>query len=124
MRPAGVRITRNFDRNLEAIREFLTELDAPAAFELLLDQLFDEIIPALAEFPDLGADFFRHPERSREARTRAVQLRRRLGPDTSLRELIHGDFLLLYAHRREEIFLLAIRHHRQLSFELLEHWPA
>jgi plasmid stabilization system protein ParE len=123
MTPASVRITRNFDRNLEAVREFLVELGSPAAFGQLLDELFDDIIPALAEFPDLGADVFRHPERSREVRARTARLRRRLGPDTGLRELVRGDFLLLYVRRKREVFLLAIRHHRQLSFDLLEHWP-
>lgn len=120
---ATVRITRNFDRTLEAIREFLAEHAAAAAFEQLLDILFEEVIPALEEFSDLGADFFRHPERSHETRTRAAQLHRRLGPDTSLRELIRGDYLLLSARRDNEVFLLAIRHHRQLSFDLLANWP-
>ncbi len=123
MKPVTVRVTHNFSQNLEAIEEFLHEAEAADAFKVLLDDLFSEVIPALESFPDLGADFFRHRAASHEAMSRAQQLRHRLGPETNLRELIRGAYLLLYAHRNQEIFLLAIRHHRQLSFDLPEHWP-
>ncbi len=123
MTPVTLRVTRNFSRNLDAIKAFLCEADAAAAFAELLDDLFAEVLPALEDFPDLGADFFRHPTTSLEALSRTRKLRRRLGPDTFLRELIRGDYLLLYARRGQEVFLLSIRHHRQLSFDFSEHWP-
>jgi len=121
--PATLRVTGNFSRNLDGIEAFLREVGATQAFAELLDDLFAEAFPALERFPDLGADFFRHPPTCRETQTRIQHLRRRLGPNTSLRELIRGDYLLLYAHRERDIFLLAIRHHRQLSFDLSGHWP-
>jgi len=123
MKRAVVRSTDSFARNLDAIEVFLSENGVPATvFAALLDDLFDELIPALEEFPALGADLFRHAELSREAMVRSRELRRRLGPETSLREIIRGDYLLLYAHRGEDLFLLAIRHHRQLSFDFPDHW--
>lgn len=49
-------------------------------------------------------------------------LKRRVGKNTSLREYISGDYLVLYALRGTYLYLLSIRHHRQLSFDLKEHW--
>lgn len=123
MSAVTLRITRNFSRNLNEIEAFLRKVDAPEAFSGLLDDLFDEVLPALEVFPNMGADFFRHPTTCRETRVRANNLRQRLGPGTLLLELIRGDYLLLYACRKGELFLLAIRHHRQVSFDFSDHWP-
>ena len=118
----SVRVTRHFARNLKAIEEFLREADAAAAFASLLDDLFDQAIPVLEDFPDLGRDFFTRQPSSREVAALAAKLRRRLGRETSLRELVRGDYLILYARRGENLYLLAIKHHRQLSFDFPEHW--
>ena len=39
-----------------------------------------------------------------------------------LREYISGDYLMLYAVRGDDLYLLSIKHQRQLSFDLKEHW--
>jgi hypothetical protein len=39
----------------------------------------------------------------------------------ALREYVIRDYLLLYAQVGGVIFLLAIRHHRQLSFDFARH---
>lgn len=119
---SAVRVTRHFSRNLESIEEFLGNADAPAAFDSLLDDLFDQVVPALEEFPDLGQDFFTRRPASREAAALAEKLRQRLGNETSLHELVRGDYLLLYARRGGDLFLLAIKHHRQLAFDFPERW--
>lgn len=124
MKRATVRVTRNFARNLDAIEVFLREADAAAAFTPLLDDLFGQAVPALEQFPDLGTDFFRHRPSSREAAALAATLRARFGSGTTLRELVRGDYLILYARRGEDLFLLAIKHHRQLSFDFPELWEA
>jgi len=123
MKTIRVRVTRNFSRNLDGIEDFLREADSSDAFAALLDDLFGKVIPSLETYPDLGVDFFGHRASSREALAQTTELRRRVGPHTSLRELIRGDYLLLYARRNQELFLLAIKHYRQLSFDLFEHWP-
>jgi len=56
MKTVRVHVTRNFSRNLDSIEDFLHEADAPDAFAALLDDLFDEVIPALETYPELGAD--------------------------------------------------------------------
>jgi len=122
MNKATVRITRHFARNLDTIEEFLNEADAPQAFSALLDDLFGEIIPALERYPDLGTDFSRRRPSSREASEMESSLRSRVGPKTALRELIRSDFLVLYARRDNDLYLLAIKHHRQLSFDFPGIW--
>ncbi|ALC16326.1 plasmid stabilization system protein [Desulfuromonas soudanensis] len=122
MKHAAVRVTRHFVENLDAIEAFLHEANAEPEFEALLDDLFKEVIPALERFPDLGSDFFRRRPSSREAADLAATLRARLGSGTTLRELVRGDYLLLYSRCDHELHLLAIKHHRQLSFDFSEFW--
>ena len=42
-----VRLTANFERNLADIERFLTEAEAPQAYDALLDELLDTVIPNL-----------------------------------------------------------------------------
>jgi len=92
-----VRVTRNFRDNLETIRLFLLEAEAPEAFESLLDGLFETVIPNLEGHSEIGSDFLaRHPL-SVEGQVRWETLSRRLGEDTGLREVVFGDYLVLYA---------------------------
>lgn len=122
MKRATVRVTQNFARNLDAIEAFLREADAATAFAPLLDDLFGQAILALEQFPDFGTDFLRRRITSREAAELAATLRERLGTGTDLRELVRGDYLILYARRGHDLYLLAIKHHRQLSFDFTGHW--
>ena len=116
-----VRFTANFEANLEAIETFLAEAGAPAAFVALLDDLAEHIIPALEYHPEIGRSFMGREAHSVEARQRIRQLVSRLGT-TSLREYIAGDFLILYAVQEKSVYLLSIKHHRQLSFDFPAHW--
>lgn len=122
MKPATVRVTRHFARNLDDIRSFLEDAGDEEVFPRLLDDLFDETIPSLERFPDLGSDFFRRRPASREAAELAAVLQQRLGERATLRELIRGDYLVLYARRNRDIYLLTIKHHRQLSFDFPQFW--
>lgn len=117
-----VRITRNFDKNLADIRRFLEEQEAPQEFQSLIEQLFETVIPNLERFPEMGVDFLAKAPQSTEGTMRLETLKRRLGKNTSLREYISSDYLVLYALRGDNIYLLSIKHHRQLSFDLKEHW--
>jgi len=117
-----VRMTANFQRNLDDIRTFLEEHDAGPSFGQLLQDLFDRAIPNLESFPDLGIDFLARVPGSRQGKLKLSELRKRLGREPNLRELIVGDYLVLYAVRGEELYLLAIKHHLQLSFDLQRHW--
>ena len=117
----NVRITANFEANLEAIERFLSDTDAPFAFTAVLDDLADHVIPVLENHPEIGRPFFDRAAQSVEARQRIKQLASRIGT-TSLREYIVGDFLILYAVQGKSVYLLSIKHHRQLSFDFSAHW--
>ena len=118
-----VHITQNFDQNLESIRLFLEEQEVPHAFHALLKQIFETIIPNVERFPGIGVNFLARQPESVEGLARLQALQARLDANTELREYISGDYLLLYAVRGNDIHLLSIKHHRQLSFDLREHWP-
>ena len=117
-----VRLTANFEKNLESIRAFLDERGAIAAFQAIMDDLFDRVIPNLERFPDIGVDFLARIPQSREGMARLAALKTRLGESVSVRECIVGDYLILYAVHASNLYLLAIKHHLQLSFDLKAHW--
>jgi len=118
----AVRLTANFEANLESIRGYLDQIGAPDAFDELLHDLFDHWIPNLVGFPQIGRGFLQISPASMEGRAHHHRVATLAGEDTVVREYISGDYLLLYAVRRSTIFLLSIRHHRQLSFDLRGHW--
>lgn len=121
-----VKITANFERNLEDIDLFQSEQEAPHAFDGLLDELLETVIPNLERFPDMGRPFLARQARSVETTNALARLGTKLSaltPDTdSLREYLLKDYLLLYALIGEAIYLLAIRHQRQLSFDFEGRW--
>lgn len=116
-----VRVTRNFEQNLEDIRRFLTESEAPQTFDGLLDHLFATVIPNLERFTAIGVDFMARQILSVEASTSHERLLARLESAT-LREYIFEDYLVLYAVHGGKIHLPSIKHHPQLAFDLKGFW--
>jgi len=123
-----VRLTANFERNLADIERFLIEAEAAQAYDTLLDELLDAVIPNLERFPGIGRPFLTNAARSVETSNALEVLRAKLSaltpdPDPeALREYILDHYLVLYAQIDANLYLLAIRHHRQLSFDFLSHW--
>jgi len=117
-----VQVTANFERNLESIETFLVEAGAQRAYDALLDELLFTVIFNLERFPDMGRSFMNRPVRSVEVvnAVRALQAKLQNG---ALREYLMSDYLVLYARYDEAIYLLSIKHHRQLSFDFTGHWP-
>lgn len=123
--PVSIRTTANFEGDLEAIERFLLDAQAPQAFDALLDQLLGTVIPNLERFPDIGRLFLERPARSVEVSNGVDSLQRKLaaiGEGGELREYILSDYLLLYARFDATVYLLSIRHHRQLSFDFETLW--
>ena len=120
--PARVRIAANFQRNLESIRDFLIEQESETGFDGLITRLFEDVFPNLERFPDMGRDFLSRAPLSVEGHAKRHALKVKCGMNTAIREYIADDYLLLYAVRDSVVFLLSIRHHRQLSFDLRTHW--
>lgn len=122
---AAVRLTASFERNLEAIDGFLAQADATHAFDALLEELSGTVIPNLERFPGIGRPFFERPVRSVETTNRVERLAEQLkalDPHGELREYVMTDYLLLYARLQGTVYLLSIRHHRQLSFDFDRLW--
>ena len=121
-----VRLTANFERNLADIEQFLTGAKASQEYDALLDELLDTVIPNLERFPGIGRPFLAHPARSVETTNALEALRAKLSALTSdpkaLREYIVDPCPVLYAQVDGNFYLLAIRHHRQLSFDFQSHW--
>ena len=118
-----VELTASFLERLDAIEAFLTEADAAFAFDDLLGELRTTVIRNLRRFPRIGRRYLDHPPQSAEALAQLAALP--AGAADALREYLHGDDLILYADAEAEatVYLLSIRHHRQLSFDFAGLWP-
>ena len=119
-----VELTASFLERLDSIEAFLVEADAAFAFDNLLAELRATVFPNLARFPRIGRRYLDNLPQSAEALAQLEALP--AGAANSLREYLHGDYLMLYAamDARATVYLLSIRHHRQLSFDFARLWPA
>lgn len=117
-----VELTASFLERLHGIEAFLLQADAAAAFDTLLIDLRQTLLPNLAHFPRIGRPYLDRPPQSAEALALLAALPR--GAAFALREYLHGDYLLLYTldDARRCVHLLSIRHHRQLSFAFERLW--
>lgn len=117
-----VELTASFLGRLEAIEAFLAEADAAFVFDDLLAELRATVLPNLARFPRIGRRYLEHPPQSAEALDQLGALS--FGVVNALREYLHDDYLLLYVATEpaETVYLLSIRHHRQLTFDFAAHW--
>lgn len=118
-----VKLTANFEHNLDSIEAFLTEAEASQAYDALLDGLVDTVIPNLEQFPEIGRLFMQRPAKSVEVSNGLKALQKKLKGGT-LHEYLFSDYLMLYARYDDVIYLLSIKHHRQLSFDLNSIWSA
>lgn len=123
----NIKLTANFERNLADIEQFLLQAEAPQAFDGLLDELLDTVLPNLERFPALGRPFFNRAVWSAEATNAIAALQAKLaavvgGSGSSLREYVMAHYLVLYVHAGDTLYLLSIKHHRQLSFDFEGHW--
>lgn len=122
-----VKLAANFEHTLLAIREFLSEMGADQAFDNLLDELLGTVIPNLERFPDMGRPFMHRSVRSVEVSNSLDALRKAL-KDGDLREYLLADYLILYSRFELDgasiIYLLSIKHHRQLSFDFHSLWQS
>ncbi len=116
-----VELTASFLERLNSIESFLAEADAPAAYDELLAALREQVIPNLSRFPHIGRRYLDRPPQSVEALDQFARLPREAAD--GLREYLTGDYLILYSLAGSTVYLLSIRHHRQLSFDFGKLWP-
>lgn len=126
-----VELTASFLERLDAIEAFLAQADAGFAFDALLAELRATVIPNLRRFPRIGRRYLAHPPQSAEALAQwaAITSQFTAGAADALREYLHGHYLILYtvidatAQADATVYLLSIRHHRELSFDFAKLWP-
>ena len=118
-----VELTASFLKCLDAVEAFLLEADAGFAFDALLAELRATVIPNLSRFPRIGRRYLDNPPQSAEALAQLAALP--AGSAQALREYLHGDYLMLYTASETDatVYLLSVRHHRQLSFDFARLWP-
>ncbi|MFM2408940.1 MAG: hypothetical protein RL358_1682 [Pseudomonadota bacterium] len=121
MKKFSVKYSANFEHNLATLYEFLSLANAAFAYDQLLDELADSVIPNLENFPAIGRSFLARPVGSVEVSNALGKLKNKLA-GSELREYLFGDYLVLYAQNNVQIYLLAIKHHRQLSFDFPALW--
>ena len=108
-----VELTASFLERLDAVEEFLAGADAHFAYDDLLAELRTTVFPNLRRFPRMGRRYLEQPPQSAEAL--ALLARLPAGAADALREYLSGDNLILYTEIKSTVYLLSIRHHRQLS---------
>ena len=104
-----IKLTANFERNLADIEQFLTEAEAPQAFDGLIDELLGTVLPNLERFPELGRPFFNRAVGSAEATNATAALKAKLADLvdtslTSLREYVMSHYLVLYVQVEDTLF--------------------
>ena len=116
--------TASFASRLDEIEAFLEEADASFALDRLLEELRSTVIPNLQRFPRIGRRYLDQAPQSAEALAQLAALP--AGAPDALREYLHGDYLILYTVTAdlETVYLLSIRHHRQLTFDFAKIWSS
>jgi len=123
----SIKISANFERNLADIEQFLAQADAPQAFDSLIEELLGTVLPNLERFPALGRPFFNRAVGSVQASNACTALKAKLAAvvgdsAASLREYVMSHYLVLYVQLDDTLFLLSIKHHKQLSFDFEGRW--
>jgi hypothetical protein len=119
-----IRFTENLAANLRHVEAFWDENQFARAFDRLVDELTDSVMPILKRHPRMGRNFLQRQSASVDAAMRAPKidaLLRTRDTDAAraeVREYVMTDTLLLYALVGGVIYLLAIKHHKQLSFDI------
>lgn len=122
----AVSLSANFEKNLVDIAQYLDTAQlnnaalntaaAQPAYVQLLDTLSTKVIVDLAQFPEIGRKYLERQQQSVEAIALLTQIENLCPPD-ELRQYRLNDYLVLYINRSNTIYLLAIRHQRQLAFK-------
>ncbi len=120
---ATVKLSANFEANLGEIEAFLAQLDATHAYDVLLAELAETVIPNLERFPRMGRPFLSRGAGSVETLEKTGRLAKRIG-NGELREYLSGNYLLLYALIEQTVYLISIKHSRQLSFDFERFWQS
>lgn len=119
----AVRFTPNLEANLADIERYWTNNQFPAGFDRLMAELFDTVIRNLEDHPRYGRGFFDRQAQTVQAQQKTQSVATQLAnvlTDGELREYVMTDYTVLYALVADTIYLLSIKHHKQLLFDLAQ----
>ena len=116
----GVELTASFLESLDSIESFLAEANARGTYDGLVTTLREQVVPNLSRFPRIGKRYLDQPPQSVEALDQFARLPGAASDE--LRQYLTGDYLILYSLAGSTVYLLTIRHHRQLSFDFGRLW--
>ena len=114
-----VHVTPNFEDNLAQIEVYWDDNQFSAGYDRLLSELLETTVPMLGQYPRLGRPFFSRAAQTQQAKTKELALRKKLtalAEDGEIREYVMTNYTVLYALIAQDIYLLAIKHHKQLAF--------
>ncbi len=118
----NIKVTNNFEHNLESIRCYFHQHHQTEKFENLLDTLFGKIIPNLQSHPMIGFDFLAQTVNTVEELRQINIIKAKLAKNTSIRQYNDKDHIVLYAltttAKSNEVSLLSIKHQQQMVFDL------
>lgn len=120
LKSVSVKFTANFESNLAEIEAYWSLNQFLQGYDLLLDELGASVIPSIERFPGMGRPFVQRQPDTVEAVTRLEKLNKRLDKldrTAEFREYVMDDYLILYLALETAVYLLAIKHHKQLSFD-------
>ncbi len=128
-----VRFTANFETNLQSIEVFWADSQFSAGFDQLLNELIDTVVTNLERHPRMGRSFMSRRPESVEAQRQFERLYAKMmayQQPADMREYVMTDYLVLYAvlgatvSRPSAIYLVSIKHHKQLSFDFERFWKS
>ncbi len=119
----NVRFTPNLEANLTDIERYWTDHQFPVGFDRLMVELVDTVIRNLENHPRYGRRFFDRQAQTLQALQKTQSVATQLAnvsEDGELREYVMTDYTVLYALVADSIYLLSIKHHKQLIFDLAQ----
>jgi hypothetical protein len=123
--------TVNFEANLQSIEAFWIENKFAQGYDYLLDALIGTVVPNLERHPRMGRPFMARQPGSIEAKKQYARLQAKMAAHAQpadMREYLMTDYLVLYTlldathDRLAKIYLVSIKHHKQLSFDFERLW--
>ncbi len=116
-----VRFTPNLEAKLTDIERYWLDNQFPAGFDRLMVELLDTVIRNLENHPRYGRHFFDRQAQTLQVQQKTQSVATQLAKvirETELREYVMTDYTVLYALIVDTIYLLSIKHRKQLLFDL------
>ncbi|HEX7387981.1 MAG TPA: type II toxin-antitoxin system RelE/ParE family toxin [Castellaniella sp.] len=120
-----IEATDNYRSNLRQLEDFCRRNGTLVQHRDMLAGIKMTVAPNLRRFPALGRFFLQREPYSIEALNGLDRLMAQLAlhpKGTEIREYVLAEHVILYATTANTVYLLAIKHHKQLSFDFLSFW--